>query len=215
MAQTLDTAADFITRVRERVTDPDKDRYTDEEMLGYMNAVLRHITDQITRLWPTYQLAKSLLYKETWDLEADKATYSLPPRFHEPTQDGILVDDDPQPIITFRQYTQGTKDGVIFIGGQVAVSPTPDAANSDGLEMYYVRKPTTVQAITDSVDYGDQFPDVIIEMVAMYCKARNNDSPEFQAAMANQAQRLMRLHVVNVNEPEDKALGLDVSHDWI
>jgi hypothetical protein len=215
MAQTLDTAEDFITRVRERVTDPDADRYSNEEMLGYMNAVLRHITDQITRLWPTYQLAKSLLYEETWDLLAGQAAYMLPPLFYEPMQDGILIDGEPQPVITFRQYTQGTKDGVIFIGNQIAVSPTPTEDKPDGLKMYYVKKPNTVEAITDSVDYGDQFPDVIIEMMAMYCKARNNDSAEFQAAMTIQAQQLMRQHIVNVNEPENKTLGLAVSHNWI
>jgi len=214
VAQALDTADDFITRIRERVNDTDGDRYDNEEILGYMNAVVRQITDEVARMWPSYNLRSPVVHQTTKDIISGTAKYDLPTDFYEAINDGILVNGYKQPILTLGEYKAGNKSGVIFISDQIVISPTPDEDSTDGLQLYYVKQPTTISATSDSVPYGDEFPDMIISLVSAFCRARNEENPGFQSEVASYARRLMKAHISNINQPTDMKLGREVYHDW-
>jgi len=62
------TAQDFIDHIRREIQDTDSLKYTDQELIAYLNRAQRQIAFQIAQLWPYYHIRTSNMAENTYDL---------------------------------------------------------------------------------------------------------------------------------------------------
>jgi len=174
--------------------------WADNDSLGY-NTVYVRLSDD------TDPDAKSAGY-----VKKDKERYDLPTDLYEIMV--VTVRGDVMPLLDYEvEYVPGNKVGYILEDDQIVISPTPDTEGT--LEVKYVKQPTTVSAVGDNVDYADEFPDVVTQLMCIMATGTDDEKWAHHSKVHQIARKQMEAHVARTNMPTDAKLGIDVHNNWI
>lgn len=206
-----DTTQNMIATVRHRLGDPGGLRWSEEEIIYYLNATQREVVDL---------LCDSALYAltdvDSTALVAGTSTYDLPSGFVRQRR-VVYKDDDATlwPLEQARALRQNAHheqsetspyyviwDGKLeFFVGSGGV--TQD--NGDTYELWHIEEPTELTTSTDP-DFGDHFRN-LIEQGAVARALEQGDAGDFERARWERSVFEMLCEIVNMHYGEVPSFG--------
>ena len=182
------TVADYMTEIRFELGDTNASdiKFEDGELLSYLNDAISDLVQRIAVHSPRYWFATGQTYVDVQNIVADQQTYNLPSDLYR-LIDVVLVDSDGdkavQDWIEFNRTFDTEADGFHIFNRDVYLYGTPDTAVTNGLELYYIPRPTRLTASTDTVPLDSDFRALTKKHVVITAKAREAKNPATYIAL--------------------------------
>lgn len=175
--------ANVIKRVRLKITDEDKYRFSDDDVIIAMNEAIRFVNDNITSILP-----ELIAVQETGSLEAGENTIGMdssPTRILE-----VRIGKDSLHCINLHHVNDTEETGqpgafVILGAKKLKVYPIPN--EKVNYEITFVPVATEVVEVEDEVSIPDDFIDSVIEFTSM----RLSLVDEFDQTMETQLMSML------------------------
>ena len=175
--------ANVIKRVRLKITDEDKYRFSDNDVIIAMNEAIRFVNDNITSILP-----ELIAVQETGSLEAGENTIGMdssPTRILE-----VRIGKDSLHCINLHHVNDTEETGqpgafVILGAKKLKVYPIPN--EKVNYEITFVPVATEVVEVEDEVSIPDDFIDSVIEFTSM----RLSLVDEFDQTMETQLMSML------------------------
>ena len=175
--------ANVIKRVRLKITDEDKYRFSDDDVIIAMNEAIRFVNDNITSILP-----ELIAVQETGSLEAGENTIGMdssPTRILE-----VRIGKDSLHCINLHHVNDTEETGqpgafVILGAKKLKVYPIPN--EKVNYEITFVPVAMEVVEVEDEVSIPDDFIDSVIEFTSM----RLSLVDEFDQTMETQLMSML------------------------
>lgn len=212
------TAGTLTTRISYELKDTGNTQWALAELYVYINQAVRAIMRRISETWPDYWLRTTQAQKAETNLASGTANYNLPTSLYSvvmvTTMDSTGDTTKREPL-TLERTLDADADGYYLKDDDIYLYPTPAAAVTKGLVIYYLLRPTEVDAPATAVPLSDDFEDWITAFAVIKAKARQEEKTADFAAFYKMVDDDLMAHVTRTNFPGDDA-GMHVEYrNWI
>lgn len=207
------TTANLTTKIRADLKDPNGNKYDDAWCRQAINEAVRGVVRRIAATRPEFWLRTGETQLHTANIVNGTANYDLPSDFFVALM--VTAEDsdgnvDPLDVLTLERTLDADANGYILRDDDIYLYSTPDANVADGLNVYYISRPTEVTADANPVPMSDDFEDAIELYAVIKGKARESEGTGDFAAFFRKVEESLDLLVAKTNAPTDD--GMHVEH---
>lgn len=184
---------DVADRVRRQFGDESSVQVTDTDIIHWVNDAQREIVAQSEDLLQTSVLTSTVANQQDYDVPTDM--FVLKSLHYKPTSLTSFIRLKALSMEEFDEYIDGwegslyaASDPIVYhiYAGKIKLFPVPVVDITNGLKIYYSRKPVSATSLSDTVD----LPDSYFNAVVSYCLAKSFEMDEDWGAAANMAGQM-------------------------
>jgi len=195
------SAKKAITKVRRRLMDERETNFSESELLDYLSEGQFEVVQHVALTWPEYFLRSSETQLSTQNIADGTANYDLPSGFWMPIHveltdsDGDTAESTP---LSFERSRDEDANGHYYRNDDIYIIPTPDAAVTSGLNIWYVSRPSDL-TVSSNLMLGDDFGYAIIAWAVMKAKIRQGEQAGEEADIWKLCEQRARMLGLRVN----------------